>query len=31
MEILEFLGYSDVSGNNGSECLKLGFLKLDHT
>lgn len=30
MEIFEFLGYFDVSGNNGSEYLKLGFLKIDH-
>lgn len=30
MEIFQFLGYFDVSGNNGSEYLKLGFLKIDH-
>lgn len=30
MEIFEFLGYFDVSGNKGSEYLKLGFLKTGH-
>lgn len=30
MEILELLGYFDISGSNGSQFLKLQFLKMGH-
>lgn len=30
MGIFEFMRYFDVRGNNGSECLKLEFLKIGH-